>query len=306
MTGQESPESVVGRIIDVAHFSTHDGPGIRTVVFLKGCPLDCLWCHSPDSRKPGPQLVFVANKCIGCERCVAICPRGARRRVDGLLRTDRALCDDCGLCVEVCPPRALQLRGERVTAGKVFEGLLKEAVFYRQSGGGVTLSGGEPLLQPAFASAILTLCRSAGLHTAMETSGYARPEVFRRIAPLVDLFLYDLKQMDSTRHREICGVSNEVILANLRYLASAGREVVVRYPVIPGYNDDDANVAALGAFLRDAGLRRVDLLPYNPAAGSRYLLLEAAYPLEGVRPPSPDRLAELGRSLGVEGFRCLG
>jgi len=196
-----APEQVSGLTFDVAHFSTHDGPGIRTVVFLKGCPLSCLWCHSPDSQRPGPELVYMPNKCIECGRCVDICPREARQRVDGRLTTDRSLCDDCGKCAETCPPRALQLRGERVTAGEVLARLLKEAVFFRHSGGGVTLSGGEPLAQPAFAEALLRLCKAAGLHTAMETSGFARPEVFRRIAPLVDLFLFDLKHIDSARHR---------------------------------------------------------------------------------------------------------
>ncbi len=290
---------VSGFVFDIAHFSSHDGPGIRTVVFMQGCPLDCVWCHSPDSECAKPVLVYLENKCISCGLCIDVCPVKARYSADGSVVTDRARCDDCGLCAESCPPQALQVRGHRMTAREVVREVLQDAVFFRHSGGGVTLSGGEATAQPAFAEAILRLCRAAGVETAVETCGFASPAVMRRLAPLIDLFLFDLKHLDSERHRELCGQPNEIILSNLHELVRQGREIIIRYPVIPGYNDDEENLVKMAALLRETGLRKVDLMPYNAAAGARYRWLERSYALEGCQPPTPERLEEIRRALGI-------
>jgi pyruvate formate lyase activating enzyme len=298
--------SVSGRLFDVQRFSLHDGPGIRTVVFLKGCPLRCAWCANPESQEPGPQIAWFESLCVGCGRCIAACPRGAIRLDDGRVRTDGRCCVACGDCAAACSRGARRLLGRDVTVNELMAAVRRDAPFFRRSGGGVTFSGGEPLSQPAFLLECLARCRRWGFHTAVETCGQARWDDLRAVAKATDLFLYDLKQLDPVRHEELTGVRNDVILENLERLLATGVEVTVRVPVIPGGNDDRQSLEALSAFV--AGhprLRRLELLPGHSLGAHKYAALDRTPPM--FEPPALERLAAMatrvrGRAPGIE---CL-
>ena len=295
--------TVTGTVFDISHWAGHDGPGIRTIVFLKGCPLRCVWCHSPESQRREPELLFLRNKCILCGRCLAACPKGARQFVDGVMRTDRDECDNCGICVETCYPEALQMSGRVMAAREVINEVARDLVFYRNSGGGVTISGGEPAAQPRFVESILRGCHELGIHTAVETCGCVAWSAMSRIAPHVDLFLFDLKVMDAELHKRYAGFSNELVLANLERLATTMRkDIQVRVPLIPGHTDDDENLTAICRFTVRLGLERIAFLPYNPATGAKYGWLERDFELTSLTQQDSDRLEairELGQSFGL-------
>lgn len=257
--------AVTGTIFDIRRYSIHDGPGIRTAVFFKGCPLRCLWCHNPEGVHAGLELMHWPSRCSRCYACVAACPLKAVSDLNGGPPTiDRGLCDLCGKCVAACPYEAMQVVGRRLTVAEVVAEAEKDRLFFDQSGGGVTFTGGEPLAQPDFLEALVDALAADGVHTALDTSGHAAAEVFGRVARKVDLVLFDLKHMDPSRHRECTGVSNTVILKNLRHLASLGTETWVRIPLIPGFNTDEASVRAFISFLKTLKtVRRVGLLPYH-------------------------------------------
>jgi len=280
-------EKVQGFIFDIKQFAVHDGPGIRTTVLFKGCPLRCLWCHNPEGASEEPQLFYDPAKCIGCGHCVAVCVRGAHSFEDGHHLIDRNLCEQCGACAEGCYAHALELAGRQVSVAGVLEEVLRDRPFFERSGGGVTLSGGEPTAQYEFARALLKAVKAQGIHTALDTAGFV---VWKRLEGLLahtDLVLYDLKQMNSEQHRRLTGVPNELILANLRRIDNAGYPVWVRIPLIPGQNDDDANLHAVGRFLADLKcVERVDILRYHAFAESKYEQLGLEYPLAGLRSPS--------------------
>ena len=286
---------ITGLVLDVRRFSIHDGPGIRTTVFLKGCGLDCWWCHNPESQARGPEAVVRGSRCIRCGACVDACGHGAIRwsDADGPV-TARERCAACGECAAVCWAEARELAGRTMAVMDVLAEVLQDVPFYEESGGGVTLSGGEPLLQAGFAADLLRGCKRHGLHTALDTCGHAPWETFERVRRDVDLFLYDVKLMDDERHRRFTGVSNALILRNLRALAEAGHRVRFRLPVIPGVNDDAGNLRAVAALA--ASLPRVDgvdLLPYHPIGVDKYRRLERPYRLHGTEAPTPERLAEV-------------
>ncbi|HHU04952.1 MAG TPA: glycyl-radical enzyme activating protein [Clostridiales bacterium] len=268
----EDLTNVKGKIFNIQGYSIHDGPGIRTTVFFLGCPLRCLWCQNPESVTLEPKLFFIAEKCIGCGRCVAACPKGAITIVDGKAVTDRSKCTVCGECVKVCPTDAREIVGETKTAGEVVKRVRQDELFYKTSGGGVTLSGGEVLMQPEFAYAILKLCKDAGLHTAIETCGFAKWEVFSKILEYTDLVLYDFKHMDSAKHKEGTGVGNELILENaIKVYHEAKKPMAARVPTITGYNDSKENMDALARFIvenlgKDV---KVHLLPYHHLGESK-------------------------------------
>ena len=282
--------TVQGTIFDIKRFAVHDGPGIRTTVFLKGCPLHCLWCHNPEGISRQLQLIFTPQRCIGCGNCLEVCPQKVHQLVDGqhLIQWER--CQACGTCVEGCYAGALELAGREVTVEEVMEEVMRDRAFYEASGGGMTLSGGEPLAQYHFTQALLQAARAEGVHTALDTSGFAPWGQLEALLPDVDLVLYDLKHMDSERHVALTGVPNEGILDNLRRLDGAGQRIWVRIPLIPGYNDEEPNYHALGQFL--SGLRhieRIEILRYHRLAESKYERLGRDYPLQGLEPPTEEQ-----------------
>ena len=239
-----------GSLFNVQGYSIHDGPGIRTTVFLKGCPLTCAWCQNPESQQQGREVFFDAEKCQGCGQCVAVCPEGAIVLVDGKSVTDRARCDGQGVCATVCPSGARDIVGRRATAAEIFREVAADAIFYQRSGGGVTLSGGEPLAQPRLAEELFRLCKEAGFHTALDTCGFAKWEVAKRVLRYVDLVLFDFKHMDSVEHQRYTGVANELILANARRIHhELGIELKARVPIVPGYNDSRENLEATARFI---------------------------------------------------------
>ncbi|HEY3354446.1 MAG TPA: glycyl-radical enzyme activating protein [Polyangia bacterium] len=265
-----------GVLFDVQHYAVHDGPGIRTLVFLKGCPLRCVWCCNPESHSAAPQLRHRATLCRGCRRCAGACPAGAITRAGERVRLDRARCPaDCGApCVDACVESALGVVGERAAAASVIARVAADLPFYRNSGGGLTVSGGEPFAQPAYLRELLRDARGRGIHTAVETCGQAAPDDVLAAEPLVDLFLFDLKLVDARRHRELTGAGNERILANLRLLAArAPARVVVRVPLVPGLTDGAADLAAAADLVAALGLREVHLQPYHPLGRDKYAAL---------------------------------
>lgn len=279
-----------GIIFNIQRFSIHDGPGIRTTVFLKGCPLDCLWCHNPESKDQGKQVILWQDRCIGCGACIKACPEGYLSPGNGGPVAGGKGCKACGRCAEVCPAAAREVVGRIVTAEEVVSEAERDTVFYDQSGGGVTFSGGEPLAQPQFLGELLDCCRKKGIHTAVDTCGYAPWRVIESIMSKVDLFLYDIKLMDECAHRKYCGVSNGIILDNLKLLARNHGKVIVRIPVIPGVNDDGYNINKTGEFVCSAGIKEVSLLPYHSLGIEKQRRLGIGEGIFRTSPPPRERL----------------
>ncbi len=294
-----------GLVFNIMRFALHDGPGIRTTVFLKGCPLRCWWCHNPESQSAEPEIIYFEERCIACGECVRACPQGALSLDEHGSRVlrDLALCEPCGECVEACPTGARQLAGRAMTVPEVLREVTKDQVFFDQSGGGVTISGGEPLLQAEFVEELLVACRARRIRTALDTCGLAQPEVLERVRPYVDLFLYDLKLMGRGEHLKYTGVKNDQILRNLELLAEAGSAVIVRLPVIPGVNDDGDNLEALAGFMTAHGLRDIDLLPYHRIGSDKYQRLHLTWRMDGVEPPSAEDTEALAARLRRDGLR---
>jgi pyruvate formate lyase activating enzyme len=287
-----------GIVFDIRKFSIHDGPGIRTTVFFKGCPLQCAWCHNPESQAAGPELIVRSNRCLRCGACVEACPEDAIRMDAEGPCTDRARCEQCGLCVDACFSGARELAGREMTTAQVMAEIDRDRPFYDESGGGATFSGGEPLLQPEFLLELLQACRAGGIHTVLDTCGYAPWAVLDRILPYVDLFLYDIKTLDDRRHRALTGVSNERIVRNLRALDAHGTAIVVRVPVIPGVNDGAGELRAIGALAAELpSVARIELLPYHRIGVEKYGRIAREYSLPEVRPPSQEQIAALAQKL---------
>ena len=262
-----------GTITDIQRFSIHDGPGIRTTVFLKGCNMRCFWCHNPETLGAAPELQFFPSKCIGCGACLETCPREAHQVVDSEHVLLRERCVACGQCAETCYAEALVMAGREATASEVMEQVLRDKPFYDNSGGGVTISGGEPTMQAAFLFSLLESLKQQGIHTAIETCGFFKRDLIRELVDLSDLFLFDIKHMNQQAHKKFTGVSNEEILSNFEKIhSSAGSErIIPRIPLIPGFNTDSDAIDEIITFLKQIRYNGpVHLMPYNKMAKTKY------------------------------------
>ncbi len=268
-----------GLILHLQRLSTEDGPGLRTTVFFKGCPLRCQWCHNPESLSPKPQVQWLEQRCIGCNTCLGVCPNGSLTRTEQGIAIERERCTGCGACARECPANAMELLGVRANAAELFDELIKDRVYFEQSGGGVTLSGGEPTLQPDLAAALLRRLREAGIHTALDTCGLCPAANLEQVLPYTDLVLFDLKEIQAERHRELAGQSNQRILENLAlvrdFIAARAPQtrLWIRTPLIPGATATSENIVGLGAFIAqhlDGAVQRWELCAFNNLCRDKY------------------------------------
>lgn len=285
-----------GLIFDIQRTRLDDGPGIRTTVFLKGCPLRCLWCSNPESQRSSPEIMYNANLHIdGCEECIKMCPAQAIEKYgrEGI-KINRDVCKvNCSGCAEVCFSNALTVIGRKVTVEEVQKEIKKDIAFYRASNGGVTISGGEPLAQPEFAKEILKACKEEEIHTVLDTNGYGRWEILEAMLQYVDLVLYDIKHMDPITHNTYTGVSNKLILENIRKISQIEIPIVIRFPVIPGINSSEDNINSLIQLAKEVSPLRVDLLPYHRLGVSKYRMLGRNYGLQDLEPPTSENLSRI-------------
>lgn len=286
-------------------FAIHDGPGIRTLIYMKGCPLKCLWCSSPQTQRPSTEILHIELNCKKCGRCIEVCSNNAITLSNNeAIEIDRKLCTSCGDCVEICLNQALKLAGKDITVEELFKEVNKDSPFYRRSNGGVTVGGGEPTMQHEFVTAFLKRCKQIYMHTAMESCGYVKWEYLEKLLEYLDLAYFDIKHMDPRMHKELTGVSNELILENIKK-ASVLRPVIIRIPVAPGYNDSDDNILATARFAAGLGknLQRIEILPYHKFGTHLYDQLDMEYKLKDVEPPSDEhmeKLKELIESCGIK------
>jgi pyruvate formate lyase activating enzyme len=292
-----------GYVFDVKRYAVDDGPGIRTTVFMKGCPLRCWWCHNPESQVLKPELMFKANRCIGCGECLTICQRNAISGFAKRISIDRKQCNLCGKCIQKCPADALMIVGKETNVSEVIREVERDRAFYEESHGGVTFSGGEPLMQIGFLNTLLEKCKDLDFHTAVDTSGYASQKSVDKIKNKVDLFLYDLKLMDDKKHRKYTGVTNKLILENFKRLANAGSRILVRVPVVPGINSDKDNINRIAEFMLLHNVKHINLLPYHRAGIEKYKSLGRGYSLEKTHAPSDASLRAIKERFEASGLK---
>ena len=299
----ESARRAAGFIFDIKKYAIHDGPGIRTTVFFKGCPLQCRWCQNPESWKQEPELGLRTGRCVRCGQCVKVCTRGATTFINDKPSINASKCDLCGECVDACVAGAREIIGRKISVGEVMTEIEKDIVFYEQSNGGVTFSGGEPLMQPVFLLTLLKQCQLQTIHTAVDTSCYAKPDILGKISEKTDLFLCDIKHIDSGMHKRFTGVENNLILTNIKRLSETGKEIIIRIPIIPGFNDDKTNIEATAKFISSLShISRVDVLPYNRGGMEKSSRLSADYKLIQAEPPTDDKINSIADTLKTYGF----
>lgn len=293
-----------GTVFDIQRFSLHDGPGIRTIVFLKGCPLSCKWCSNPESQNMKPVIMYKKNECLHCGRCINACSRKAIS-FENKTFIDRSICTGCGECANACPAGALVVKGKTMTVQQLIRELKKDATTYRRSGGGITLSGGEPLVQYEFAAELLRACKAQGWDTAIETTGAGITEAVEKIIPYVDTVLLDIKHLDTEKHKKFTGIGNEQILKNAARISQIS-STVVRVPVIPGFNYSEEEIRAITEFAKMLrGVRTIHLLPYHTFGENKYDLLGRDYALADIKPLKPEELEHLKTMVEREGFQCI-
>ena len=294
-------------ITNIQGYSIHDGPGIRTLVFFKGCGLECQWCANPECISPYPEVGFIENLCTGCGKCEGVCPEKALVYEEkGRPHIDRSQCVGCGECVSACSYKALVLYGKRMRLQEVFDLVERDKMFYQSSGGGVTVSGGEPLLQSRFVCDLFEKCREADIHTCIETSGAAPSPPLEEVLKLTDYVLFDLKHQNSSKHRRFTGRPNDTILSNAKLVVQSGVEVLFRMPLIPGLNDNPVNIRKTAAFLKGLGEKagRIELMPYHRMGESKYRALDRPYTLDGLPPADTARVEEVKQAFEEQGIQC--
>lgn len=293
---------ITANIFNIQKFSVHDGPGIRTTVFFKGCPLKCWWCHNPESQNLNNQMLHDRDKCTLCGTCVKVCPQGAIKIEDNILTTDENKCNYCRQCELYCIPGARQVVGKKYTVDEILKEVLKDKIFYEQSNGGVTVSGGEPLLQIDFVGELLKRLKKENIHTAVDTCGAVCFENIRRISQFTDVFLYDLKLMNDEKHIKYIGMSNKLILENLRKLSDIHNNINIRMPIIEGVNSDIEHIKETIDFIKHLNIKRVNLLPYHDIAKHKYKKLDITYQDERMSKPSDEKMQSFREMFESEGY----
>lgn len=306
-----SDKQSLGTVFDIQRYSVHDGPGIRTLIFMKGCPLRCLWCANPEGLRFKPSLLFIERLCIGCQKCISVCPTGAITASAQGITWQKEQCDECFKCIEVCPSKARQGCGKLFTVEQLLSEVEKDRAFYRRSGGGVTIGGGEPLSQPEFCRDFLNEAKKSNLHTAIETCGYAEWHHLQSIMEYTDLLFMDIKHMNPVQHKKLTGKSNELILENIRrasrVIDGEGKEIIIRIPVIPTLNDSEDNIRATAEFARGLDkIKKIELLPYHNMGQAKYMRTKWTKPyllheLEPIRGESIQILKDVIDSYGLVG-----
>lgn len=293
------------RVSDIKRFAVHDGDGIRTTVFLKGCSLRCIWCHNPEGISFQPQLAYYAERCLHCGVCAEVCPNRVHSFSQQGHAIDRNLCKGCGVCETECLGNVLKIYGYERTVDELLPVLLEDKDFFESSGGGVTISGGEPLLQALFVRELFERLKEHGICTAVDTCGCVPWSAFETVLPVTDMFLYDVKHINSDAHKRLTGAGNEQILDNLRRLSDCGKRIEIRMPLVPGCNDDDATLHGIGAFLGGLNIERMKLLPYHDLARGKYAALDLCDTLPHVDSPTDEALAHAVEILTSHGVRAF-
>lgn len=295
-----------GIVFNIQRYSIDDGPGVRSTVFLKGCPLSCLWCSNPESQNPLPEVTYRYTSCKRCGSCVKACPNGLISLEEDGIHIDRKSCVRCGKCIEACVPEALKMSGRKMTVDEVFKTVKRDIDFYRASGGGVTCSGGEILSQADFVTELFKRCRAEGINTCADTSGYGTPEAMEKILEYSDLVYFDLKHLDPAEHERLCGLKNDLILKNLAIAAKSGVDIVIRVPLIPGYTNSEENLRAVAkTVVETAGEKTpVNILPYHRYGANKYRMIDMKYQLEDVSELKPEELEQAKQIIESFGLKC--